>query len=42
MFATLRSWGATGALAGALGAAPELVGIIVAGGTYIIGKRLGR
>ena len=41
VFATLKSWGATGALAGTLGAAALPVGIVVAGGTYLTGKMLG-
>ena len=41
IFATLQSWGATGALAGTLGAAALPVGIAVAGGTYLAGKALG-
>ena len=40
MFATLQSWGATGALAGTLGPAAVPVGIVVAGGTYLTGKML--
>jgi hypothetical protein len=40
-FATLQSWGATGALAGTLGAAALPVGIMVAGGTYLTAKALG-
>ncbi|KIW65523.1 hypothetical protein PV04_07778 [Phialophora macrospora] len=40
MFATLQSWGATGALAGTLGVAAVPVGIVVAGGTYLAGKAL--
>ncbi|EXJ82348.1 hypothetical protein A1O3_06161 [Capronia epimyces CBS 606.96] len=35
IFATLQSWGATGALAGTLGVAAWPVGIVVAGGTYL-------
>ena len=42
-FATMQSLGATGALAGTLGAAAFPVGAIVAGGTYyVVGKALGR
>lgn len=41
IFATLQSGGATGALAGTLGAAAVPVGMTVAGGTYLIGKMLG-
>ncbi|KIW89378.1 uncharacterized protein Z519_10232 [Cladophialophora bantiana CBS 173.52] len=41
IFATLQSWGATGALAGTLGAAALPVGIVVAGGTYLTAKALG-
>lgn len=41
LFATLQSWGATGALAGTFGAVALLVGLIVAGGTYGVAKALG-
>lgn len=41
IFATLQSWGATGALAGTLGAAALPVGLIVAGGTYVAATALG-
>ena len=41
IFATLQSWGATGAMAGTLGAAAVPVGIVVAGGTYLTRKMLG-
>jgi hypothetical protein len=40
IFATLQSWGATGALAGTLGAAALPVGIAVAGGTYLAQKAI--
>lgn len=39
-FATLQSWGATGALAGTLGAAALPVGAVVAGVTYLTAKGL--
>ncbi|MCJ1479359.1 hypothetical protein MMC13_008044 [Lambiella insularis] len=40
IFATLQSWGATGALAGTLGAAALPIGITAAGGTYLARKAL--
>lgn len=40
IFATLQSWGATGALTGTLGAAALPVGIAVGGGTYLACKAL--
>lgn len=39
-FATLQSWGATGALAGILGVAAVPIGIAVAGGTYLASTAL--
>lgn len=39
-FATLQSWGATGAIAGTLGVAALPVGIAVGGGTYLVCKAL--
>ena len=41
IFATLQSWGATGALAGTLGAAALPVRIVIASGTYLTGKAPG-
>lgn len=40
MFATLQSWGVTGALTDTLGAAALPVGIVVVAGTYLAGKAL--
>ena len=37
-FAALQSWGATGALAGTLGAAALPVGLVVGAGTYAVTK----
>ena len=42
IFATLQSWGATGAMTGVLGAAAIPLGVVVAGGTYIVGKKIGQ
>lgn len=41
VFATLQSAGVTGALAGTLGVAAVPVGIVVAGGAYVVSKKLG-